>query len=76
MSCMKKKKKKEKIKYTIGFIILAITLYFISTIEFKPNKLACVKNSTVADKRFLYKDKLYFKIPKKFGITNMYCEYV
>ena len=69
-----KKKKKEKIKYTISFIVLAITLYFISTIEFRPNKLVCLY-STVADRQVLYEGKLYFKIPKKFAITNLYCKY-
>ena len=58
LSKKKNEKINEKIKYTIGFIILAITLYFISTIEFRPNKIACMKNSTVTGKQFLYKDKL------------------
>ena len=73
MSCMKRKKK-EKIKYTISFNVLAITLYFISTIEFRPKKIACMKNSTVTSRQFLYKGELYIKIPKKLGITNLYCK--
>ena len=89
MSCMKRKKEEKikytKIKYTIGFIILAITLYFISINEFRPDKLACIKNPPISDETFLYKGKLYFKIPnkilnlinlKKFGIKNLYCEYI
>ena len=74
LSKKKNKKINEKIKYTIGFIILAITLYFISTIEFRPKKIACMKNSTVTSRQFLYKGELYIKIPKKLGITNLYCK--
>ena len=75
LSKKKNEKINEKIKYTIGFIILAITLYFISTIEFRPNKLVCLY-STVTDRQVLYEDKLYFKIPRKLGFANLYCEYI
>ena len=76
----------EKIKYTIGFIILTITLYFISTKnELRPTKIPCMKNPTVLSydgtattsiisRQFLYKGELYIKMPNKIGIKNLYCK--